>query len=210
MCLGWLMIMWSATGCSVEAGPLGAHCILPCSEHYFGMHWVLCYCGPHIGCQFCVVGFLNFLCWGEPHSYTGPTVLKTPMLVMLLEIIIYLLLWLWGFSTITGDTQSVPSVRSQERSTDGRKRNSHRKKKGVKDRALSSLWIPPSCCICLTYKQPDTHPIGWHWNVSPFHTTTKLGGLGHGWWDGHNWSLSKEETGGKVGIGIPGMPPDNG
>ena len=52
------------------------------------------------------------VCWfpslQEPSSSPGPLELKTPMLLMLLDLIIYLISLAMGFSTIKGDIQSVP------------------------------------------------------------------------------------------------------
>ena len=47
---------------------------------------------------------------------------------------------------------------------------------------LTNLWIPLSHHICLTYKQPGAHLVGWHWKVSSFYTNRKRGGLGHKEW----------------------------
>ena len=48
-------------GCRVEAGPLDAHTVLPCSWWWCRMHEVSHYHGPRIGCQIVVVGFISFL-----------------------------------------------------------------------------------------------------------------------------------------------------
>ena len=107
-------------GCCVWAGSLDAHSILPWSEQWFWMNEVSSYCGPHIGHQFLLQwGFIHdfHFCRNLAHAYWVHMELKTPTLLMLLDIIIYLILWLWGFSTIKGDIQSIPLRRSQERNT---------------------------------------------------------------------------------------------
>ena len=73
----------------------------------------------------------------------------------------------------------------------------------------TNLWIPQSHHICLTYKQPGTHLVGWHQKVPPY-TTTKSDGSGHEKQKGNDWSLSKDKASGKVGIEMSGMQPDTG
>ena len=93
-------------GCSVEAGPLDAHSILPHSEQWCRMHEVSCYHGPHIGCQFLSwvhFVFLTLPFCGNLTSALGPWNWRHQHFLMLLDIIIYLILWLWRFSTIKGD-----------------------------------------------------------------------------------------------------------
>ena len=74
----------------------------------------------------------------------------------------------------------------------------------------TNLWIPPSCHICLTYKKKTGADLFRWYQVSPFYTIMKSGRLGHEKSNGHDWSLSKDRTGGKVGVGISGMQPDTG
>ena len=66
------------------------------------MHEVSHYCGPHIGHQFVVMGFISVSHFHmqKPHLCTVPMELKTLIPCMLLEMIIYLLFLMYGFSTV--------------------------------------------------------------------------------------------------------------
>ena len=73
---------------------------------------------------------------------------------------------------------------------------------------FTNLWIPLSCHICLTYKKLTHISVDGTSKVPPFYTTIKRGRLGYEKWKGHDWSLSKDKTSEKVGVGMSGMQPD--
>ena len=59
--------------------------------------------GPTMGANFCHGLCSQFPFSQNPSSCTGPMQLKTLTLLMLLDIIIYLILWMSGFNTIKED-----------------------------------------------------------------------------------------------------------
>ena len=79
------------------------------------MHEVSYYHGPHIWCQI-VLGFTlvsHFHSW-KPHLCIGPMELKTLTPWLLLEMIIYLVLLMYRFSTVTLLTRKEGSVARKE------------------------------------------------------------------------------------------------